>query len=188
MGPSSFTFLYIATCLPHKNHKTLLAAMEILRNRGIAARLVLSATEKQLQQSYDAKKVLSLIKSGQILPLGWVNKEQLAAIYDASDACVMPSHLEQLSSANLEAMHWKKSQISADLAFAHDLCGDASLYANPNDPNDWADKMQALIEYPELRNQLIANGVNRMKYFPQSWQEVARKEKAFLEAIRTRLV
>lgn len=183
LGCSSFTFLYIATCLPHKNHKTVMAAIEILRNRGIAARLALSATEEQLQQSYDAKKVSSLIKSGHILPLGWINKEQLAAIYDASDACVMPSHLEQLSSANLEAMHWKKSQISTDLVFAHDLCGDASLYANPNDPTDWADKMQTLIENSELQNQLITNGVNRMKAFPQSWQEVARKERVFLAEV-----
>ena len=182
-GRSLFTFIFVATCLPHKNHKTVVAAIEILRNRGIAARLAVSATEEQLKRSCNAEQVLSLIKSGHLLPLGWINKEQLAAIYDASDACVMPSHLEQLSSANLEAMHWKKPQISADLTFAHDLCGDASLYANPNDPNDWADKMQTLLENPELRDQLTENGFSRMKAFPQSWQEVARRERAFLAEV-----
>ncbi len=125
----------------------------------------------------------SLIESGHLLPLGWINKEQLLAVYEACDACVMPSKSEQLSSAHLEAMHWRKPQISADLPYAHDLCGDATLYADPDDPADWAAKMQTLMENPERRDRLVAAGLDRMKSFPKTWKEVARRVRTFLAEV-----
>ena len=183
LGRSAFTFLYVAFPWPHKNQKTVVAAMEILRTRGIAARLVFSATEEQLRRCCNAEQISSLMKSGHLLPLGWIPDEQLFSLYEACDACVMPSHLEQLSSSHLEAMHWKKSQISADLPYAHDLCGDATLYADPNDAADWATKMQMLMENPEQRGRLVAAGLARMMTFPQTWREVARRERAFLAEV-----
>jgi glycosyltransferase involved in cell wall biosynthesis len=157
--------------------------MEILRSRGIKARLALSATEEQLRRHCNADQVSSLIGSGHILPLGWIDKRDLLAVYNASDACVLPSHLEQLSSAHLEAMHWMKSQVSADLPYAHDICGDATLYADPDDAADWAAKMQMLVENPQLRDRLVAAGLDRMKAFPKSWREVARRQRSFLAEV-----
>jgi glycosyltransferase involved in cell wall biosynthesis len=183
LGRSAFTFLFVATCSPHKNQTTVVAAMEILRSRGVKARLALSATEEQLRRHCNPDQVSSLIGSGHILPLGWVDKNELLAVYNASDACVLPSHLEQLSSAHLEAMHWSKPQVSADLPYARDICGDATLYADPDDPADWAVKMLMLMENPELRDRLVAAGIGRMKAFPRSWQEVARRERDFLASV-----
>ncbi len=44
---------------------------------------------------------------------------------------------ECLSSSHLEAFAYSKPQIVADVPYAHDLCKNAALYANPNDVNDW---------------------------------------------------
>ena len=179
-GRSAYTFLYMATCSLHKNHATVITAMEILRARGVPARLALSVTEEQLAKYGTAPRVASLVKSGHLVPLGWIDKTRLAAVYEASDACVMPSYLEQLSSAHIEAMHWKKPQISADLPYAHDLCGDATLYADPDDPEDWADQMCALKDGPMVQQQLVAAGLERMSTFPKTWREVACHMRAFL--------
>ncbi len=186
LGNSAFTFLYVATCSPHKNQATVITAVERLRSQGISVRLALSASEEQLQRYCSAEQISSLTKSGHLLPLGWINKEQLAAIYAAADACVMPSHLEQLSSAHLEAMHWRKPQISADLPYAHDLCGNATLYADPDNPVDWASKMQTLMANTELQQSLVAAGIERMSVFPKSWREVAQRERAFLADVASR--
>ncbi len=183
LGHSAFTFLFVATYSPHKNHAAVVAAMEQLRSRGVMARLALSVTQEQLSRSCNPELVASLIESGRILPLGWLDKVHLRAVYDACDACVMPSKSEQLSSAHLEAMHWKKPQISADLPYAHDLCGDATLYADPDDPNEWADKMQSLMRDSELQERLVAAGLDCMKTFPQSWKEVAHRVRAFLAEV-----
>lgn len=183
LGPSTFTFVYVATSAPHKNHAVAMAAMEVLRSRGVAARLVLSLNEEQCRKCCGDELASSLIESGHVLPVGWIKKEELSALYDVCDACVMPSKLEQLSSAHLEAMHWQKPQISADVAYAHDLCGDAAIYADPDDPADWATKMQMLMENPQQRERLVAAGLERMKAFPKTWKEVARRVRAFLAEV-----
>jgi glycosyltransferase involved in cell wall biosynthesis len=116
-----------------------------------------------------------LIRNSHIIPLGWVQKQYLKAVYDTCDACVMPSILESLSSAHLEAMQWKKPQVCSDLPYAHDLCGDAALYASPNDVDVWRQQMSKLKNDTILQQSLIQKGLKRMEAFPQSWEEVAAK-------------
>ncbi len=175
LGRSAFTFLYVAVPSPHKNHAVLLKALSILDARGLPIRLAVSATAVQLGKVSDPELVNELVSQGRLLPLGWIDKNRLRAVYDACDACVMPSKSEQLSSAHLEAMHWRKPQISSDMPFAHELCGDATLYVDPDDPNAWADAMQKIAHDSTLRDRLIASGLARMKSYPQSWQEVAHR-------------
>jgi len=183
LGRKAFTFLYVATCSTHKNQAVAVKALDVLRSRGVRARLAISVTQEQLRKYIDPALVAGLIESGHLILLGWIHKEQLAAIYAACDGCVMPSRLEQLSSAHLEAMHWEKPQISADLPYAHDLCGEATLYADPDDPNDWADKMQLLIDDPSLRRRLTQAGLKRMETYPKTWREVARRVRTFLAEV-----
>lgn len=183
LGSCAFTFLFVATCSPHKNHKTVVGAMEILRTKGIRARLVLTATQADLERSCDARLLSSLIKTGHVVPLGWVEKEQLPELYDTCHASLMPSHVEQLTSAHLEAMLWRKPQVSADLPYAHETCGESSLYADPHDPEDWAAKMSAIIEDGILRARLAAAGATRIGAFPKSWEDMARRQRAFLARV-----
>jgi len=176
------TFLYAATNEPHKNHKTVASAVEILRHRGRSVRLVFTIGEGELiaAAGADAK---SLIESGHIVPLGWVGKEHLKSLYDTCNLCVMPSLLESLSSAYLEAMMWSRPQICSDLPFARDVCGDAAIYARPGDPEDWANQMEHLLDDVELQRKLIALGQRRMQLWPKSWVEVARSVRSFLSEV-----
>jgi len=109
------TMLYVATRMPHKNHRLLAHMMEICRSRGIPVRLVvtLDAGEWAAAGGVGAE---SLVRSGHVIPAGWVPKDQLRALYARVDFCVMPSLLESLSSAHLEAIEWGRSQIAADWA------------------------------------------------------------------------
>ena len=186
LGRSAFTFLYVATCLPHKNHTVVIAAIERLRLLGIKARVVFSVAREQLVRIYNPASAAQLIKEGYIVPLKWISKQHLRAVYDACDACVMPSKSEQLSSAHLEAMHWKKPQISADLPYSRDLCGDATLYADPDDPTEWVKYMQILMTDHERRNRLVAAGTERAKCLPKNWKEVAWQFRAFLADVAKR--
>jgi glycosyltransferase involved in cell wall biosynthesis len=182
LGRDTFTFLYVATGEPHKNHKTLLLAMELLRRSGARVRLALSLSEHELLR-LGGSSARDLIRSGYVLPLGWVPKEHLRALYDACGACVMPSVLESLSSAHLEAMHWGKPQVCADLPYARDLCGEAASYAAAEDPSQWAAKMQTIVQDEPLRVGLIKAGYERMKDYPATWKEVAQRIRAFLAEV-----
>ena len=173
------TALYVATATPHKNHRLLAGMMEICRRRAINARLVVTLEPKQWATA-GGPSAASLAGSGHVIPVGWVPKDQLPRLYAAADFCVMPSLLESLSSAHLEAMQWRRPQIVADLPYARDLCGDAALYADPCDALQWALKLQLLQGDTALRDRLVSRGIERLKGFPATWYEMAERLRSIL--------
>ena len=177
-----FTFLYVATYYRHKNHRVLVSALELLAKRKIDARLALTLSRDDLEKIGE-KATLELVDRGIILPLGWVDKGQLRTLYDRCDGCLMPSLFESLSSAHLEAMAWKKPQVCADLPYARDLCGNAAVYVAPHDADAWATQMAALKNDLNLQQTLIQAGQERMKLFPTSWTEVAKRYHEVFEEV-----
>ncbi len=174
-----FCFLYVATYVPHKNHRTAIIALDHLCATGVDVRLVLTISrEEAIHVGGDTAE--RLIDAGRLISLGWISKAHLRALYETCDACVMPSVLESLSSAHLEAMAWGRPQIVSDMPYAHELCSDAALYAVPNEPKDWAEKMRLLMQDNDLRASLVASGIARMSQFPVNWDDVAHRVKQFL--------
>lgn len=182
LGKHAFSFLYVSTYTPHKNHKTLIEAFDILANKGVNVRAIFTIALDELI-ACGGEKARMLAASGHLVPIDWMGKAHLRALYDACDACIMPSVLESLSSAHLEAMQWGKPQITADLPYARDLCGNAAVYVSAENPKAWADKIQEFMSDTALRAKLIEEGAGRMKQFPATWAEVAHKVHAFLEKI-----
>jgi glycosyltransferase involved in cell wall biosynthesis len=183
-GPlhKAFTFLYVATDFPYKNHKLLGAIFQDLAARRIQARVIVTLKADQLT-ALCGPAAGELIRQGYLAPVGWVAKEHLRALYDACDACLMPSLIESQSSAHLEAMNWGKAQICADLPYARDLCRNAAVYVNPADPSAWAREIEALMPDSARRDQLVAAGHARMKEFPASWVDVAMRVRSFLREV-----
>lgn len=178
----SFTFIYVATFLWHKNHIVLVKAFDLLASLGLNVRLILTISLDELI-TIGGETARNLVKGGYLVPIGWVKKQNLKALYNISDACLMPSMLESLSSAHLEAMEWGKPQITADLPYSRDTCGNAAFYASAKDPSDWARKIQLLIQDKSLRVKLVIEGKERIKAFPKKWNEAAIMVRSFLEEI-----
>jgi glycosyltransferase involved in cell wall biosynthesis len=171
---ADFTFLYVATNSPHKNYQVLVDAFDLLSKEFAHVRLILtiSAEELILLAGDKAKR---LIDAGYIAPVGWVKKEYLKALYQTADACLMPSVLESLSSAHLEAMMWGKPQIVSDLPFSRDLCGGAAVYVSAVDANQWVKSIRELVGNTMLQQELIRVGHERMELFPKTWDDVAHQ-------------
>jgi glycosyltransferase involved in cell wall biosynthesis len=182
LGKNTFTWLYVATWAPHKNHRTLINAFARLARQGIRTRVVFTVTAGDLLAAGWAETA-TLYSEGRVLPVGWVSKENLRSLYTACDACLMPSVLESLSSAHLEAMRWERPQIVADLPYSRDVCGPAALYAGAEDATDWANKICWLMDHPEEGKQLTAAGLERMKRFPVAWDEAATNLRRFFDTI-----
>jgi len=168
----SVRYLYVATGYPHKNHEVLIHAADLLAQRGVRCQLVFTVDEPEVLH-LGGERAAKLLETGTVVPLGWVEKRFLRALYAKADACVMPSLLESLSSAHLEAMRWERPQVSSDLPYARDLCGSASLYASPRSALEWAGQMERLVLDQHLRETLVANGRRRIACYPELWREVA---------------
>ena len=180
-GRGAFTFLYASTWMPHKNHITLLRAFSELAHRDIRVRLVLTVTEQEIRAAGWPGSA-ALLESGYVVATGWVEKAFLRSLYEACDGCLMPSHLESLSSAHLEAMQWGRPQITADLPYARDLCGGAALYVPVDDWNAWAREIERLRNDERLRRELVTAGYTQMNQYPASWTEAAETVHRVLEA------
>lgn len=181
LGPGAFTFLYVSTWMPHKNHVILLRAFSDLARRNVPVRLVLTVTEQEILSAGWAGSA-ALLASGHVVATGWIEKASLRSLYEASDACLMPSRLESLSSAHLEAMRWGRPQIVADLPYARDLCGRAAIYVPVDDWQAWAREIERLPGDEPLQRELVAAGYTQMSQYPASWTAAAETVYRVLES------
>lgn len=182
LGRETFTFLYVATHMPHKNHGVLVKAFSELAKKNIRVRVILTIDPEDILALW-GNEAAALINMGYIVPVGWIAKTHLRALYAASDACLMPSVLESLSSAHIEAMRWERPQITADVVYSHEVCGPAALYVREDDSEGWAAQIERVMRDETLRKNLIQAGRERLKQFPATWDDASEIVHRFLERI-----
>ena len=71
--------------------------------------------------------------------------------------------------------------VSSDAASLPEVCGEAALYAPPNDGLAWLAAIERIAAEPTLRQRLASAGRKRAKAF--SWQQGAEKYLALMLAI-----
>lgn len=105
--------------------------------------------------------------------LGRVNDDDLAYLYRRALCLVFPSRTEGFGLPVLEAMALGCPVISSDAASLPEVCGEAALYASPDDAAGWLAAIGRMASDPLLRERLAAAGPQRAKTF--SWREGAKK-------------
>jgi len=126
--PKRFAF-YPAMSFPHKNHLRLFEALAILRDRhGI--RLPLVCTGRAYEPHWPAilAGVVRFGLEGQVLLLGSVDPDTLAAIFKAATFLVFPSLFEGLGLPIIEALEYKLPVVASDATCIPEVGGDAAVY------------------------------------------------------------
>lgn len=154
--PENFLF-YPGQFWPHKNHKNLLLAISSLINQGIEINMVFAG-----KMDYDYFALINLIEDLKIQKyitfLDFVPNEYLKGIYLKSKGLVMPTFFGPTNIPPLEAIFLERPVAVSDVYGMKDQLQDASLYFNPNDIADIAEKIKILLLDMEKRKQLIDNG------------------------------
>jgi glycosyltransferase involved in cell wall biosynthesis len=104
---------------------------------------------------------------------GYASDDELAAFFENALCFAFPSKTEGFGTPPLEAMVCGCPVISADTASLPEVGGKAVLYADPDKPAEWIDRILSLASSEELRAELIEKGRQRAKMF--SWNEGARQ-------------
>ena len=167
--PDCFIF-YPANLWPHKNHKRLLRALALCRNRKLD--LVLAG------QSYGRHDVLmEQARSAGVLDrvhhLGHVPSELLPGIYRAARAVVFPSLYENFGFPPLEAMACGCPVASSTAGALGEICGDAVVPFEPTRLEAIAAAIEAVTEDDELRSRLRGRGSERAEAF--DWSAAAAR-------------
>ena len=164
--PSPFVLL-VGSKAPHKNVAIIHSIAVELAARDIY--VVVAGGE-------DAS-VYARQNSGPLPPnvrhLGRVNDDDLAYLYRHALCLVFPSRTEGFGLPVLEAMALGCPVISSDAASLPEVCGEAALYASPDDAAAWLAAIGRMASEPLLRERLAAAGPKRAKTF--SWREGAKK-------------
>jgi glycosyltransferase involved in cell wall biosynthesis len=103
--------------------------------------------------------------------LGHIDDAQLARLYQAASVFLFPSLEEGFGIPVLEAMAGGVPVVTSNVSSMPEVGGEATLYVDPHDPADIAQKVVQPIENPALRASLVQKGLARAKEF--TWRRTA---------------
>lgn len=162
--PEKFLF-YAAQFWPHKNHQNLIRALSILKKENRPwLPLVLVGSAQSLWGEFE--KVKQLVSENglerDVHFLGYVDNDEMPALYSLSTALVMPT-LFGFTYPVFEAWQMNVPVIYSNADDSQEQVGGAALTVTPQDPNDIAQKIELIIKHPELGKKLAAEGQKKLE-------------------------
>jgi len=109
----------------------------------------------------------------QVRFLGFVSYSDMPALYNLARLLVFPSLFEGFGIPIVEAMACGLPVVASNATCLPEVGGDAISYCDPEDPNDIAKKILQAYRDEDLREKLIAKGLERAKLF--SWKGAAQR-------------
>ncbi len=159
------TVVLIGSLAPHKNIGLVLG----LAPKLAAAGLKIAVAGINNARVFNASGISPAANN--IIWLGGLSDDELAALLVDSFCLAFPSFTEGFGLPPLEAMALGCPVIATDRASLPEVCGEATLFASPTDPEAWFQQIIRLRDNEPLRSQLVAKGRLRAKHF--SWQKSA---------------
>ncbi len=166
--------LAVGTLEPRKNLTTLLRAFARLRRDGDVdpgLRLVLAGARGWLDEPI-FRSVRSLGLEGTVHFPGFIDDDDLPAVYGGAALFVFPSLYEGFGLPLLEAMACGVPVVTSNVSSLPEVAGDAALLVDPRDVDGLAAAVSRALRDAGLRERLRAAGLARARQF--SWQTTAR--------------
>lgn len=171
-APRGGRFLVLTRYYAHKNLELLVEAYDRFRAElaGTTCALTIEPEEhpgaRELLAEIDRRGL-----GRQIVNVGRLAPDRLPAHYAWCDVLLQPSLLESFTSTYVEAMYFGRPIATADLDFAHEVCGDAAEYFDPWSANSLAQAMERLARTPGRRDELARAGQARLTESARGWRD-----------------
>ncbi len=160
--------LYPGRPWPHKNHERLFEALALLRLERPELELVLTGGGHEGRPVPEGVTVKGLVST-----------EELVSLYRRAACLVFPSLYEGFGQPLLEAMACGCPVAASNAAAIPEAVGDAAALFDPNDAEDIAAVVSAVLESPD---RLVAAGLERAQRF--TWAETARRHEELYRSMR----
>lgn len=167
--------LSVGTLQPRKNYARVIRAVKALRDQGIDLHYVIAGGKGWLDADI-YRTVSETNMQDRVHFIGFVEDEQLPALYGAARALITASLYEGFGLPLLEAMACGTPVIASNLSSLPEVLADAGMQVDPTDVSAIGEAIARIESYAILRSELIQRGFARAKQF--SWERSARQLKA----------
>lgn len=170
--------LYVGNIRPHKNVAGLLRAFRMIAS-SVPHRLVL-AGEIQVPSGDEVFEIAEEL-GARVEIAGFVSEAQLKRYLRQAEALVLPSRYEGFGLPALEAMASGCPVAASSAGALPEICGDAALYFDPEEPDDIGAAMLRLATDADLAGKLRERGLERAATF--DWDRTAREVSEVLRSL-----
>jgi glycosyltransferase involved in cell wall biosynthesis len=160
--------LYPGRPWPHKNHARLFEALALLRRERPELELVLTGGGHESHPVPEGVRVAGL-----------VGVDELVSLYRRAACLVFPSLYEGFGQPPLEAMACGCPVAASSAAAIPEAVGEAAALFDPEDPEDIAAVVLAVLESP---GRFVEAGLERAAHF--TWAATARRHEEVYRLIR----
>lgn len=169
-----FVLFYPARGYKHKNHRLIVETYSRFRRELEDTRCFLTIAAADHENAAEAIRRIDVEQLESLVNLGPITRDEVAAIFDMSDALLMPTKLETFGIPFVEAMQSGTPIITTDYDFVRAVCRDAALYLeNPDDPTELKNAILALAGDGVRRRELAERGRSIALSLP-TWADVVR--------------
>jgi glycosyltransferase involved in cell wall biosynthesis len=170
--------LNIGTLEARKNLPRLLEAYALARKQGLTHPLLIGGARGWRQSSL-SQIVERLGLENAVQFLGFVEDEDLPALYARAECLIYPSLYEGFGLPVIEGMASGTPVVTSNCSSMAEVAADAALLVDPLDVADIAEKLLHVAGSAELRDTLREKGLRRAADF--SWEKMARETMAVYE-------
>jgi glycosyltransferase involved in cell wall biosynthesis len=158
--PEQFLF-YPSQFFAHKNHIRLVEALALILRTFPQCHLVLTG-----QRKYEFARVMARVAElgmqDRVTYLGYVDTDELAAVYMRATVVVVPTLFESISIPVYEAFQLGVPVCAANVVGLPEQIGDAGVLFDPLSVEDMAGKISTVLGDAALQAELIMRGKDRV--------------------------
>ncbi len=176
--PENYLF-FIGGITPLKNFSNIIKAFKIIKDK-IPVKLVMVGF-KRWKYTRDFELIKKLKLQDDIINLGFVPDDDLPYLYSAAQCLLFPSLYEGFGIPILEAHASRCPVVCSKTGCTPEVSGKAALLVNPYDYKEIAKAVFDILNNKDLREKLIASGLDNLKRF--SWSKNARQTLELFEKI-----
>ncbi len=160
LGLSRRYVLAVSSHSAHKNFAGIQAAVQHMRGQDFTLVFAGGANSRIFNPGE--------APAGESVVTGRVTDAELRALYENAECFVYPSFYEGFGLPPLEAMTCGCPVVVSRAASLPEVCGNAAVYCDPNDPADIGRALDEVLQSAELRSDLRRRGEERAAQFTWS--------------------